>query len=161
MSKHKVIIEKLTIEIYDKKDFILELLENWKNEIDVTLLDSVYLIARKNMSDLVKQSKKTDLSNWSIISPTFIKDKIKESDKYYFVSQMFYLIYKWTDAGRKNYCNTNNATSDQILKKWLDLAKELNFFDGNFFNSDDYKLEYEIFLNNWVNTNETTSNNNL
>ncbi|MGM0641501.1 MAG: hypothetical protein ACQESN_08785 [Thermotogota bacterium] len=74
---------------------------------------------------------------------------LQESDKYYFVKQMFYLIYRWTDAGRKNYCNTNNATSDQILKKWLDLAKELKFFDGNFFNSDDYKSEYEIFLKNW------------
>jgi hypothetical protein len=31
----------------------------------------------------------------------------------------------------------------------LDLAKELNFFDGNFFNSGDYKKEYEIFLKNW------------
>jgi len=149
MSKHEVIIDKLTKEVYDKKDFILELLNSWKNEVDVALLDSVYLIARKNMSDLVEQSKKTDLSTWSIISPTFIKDKINNTNKYYFVGQMFYLIYKWTDAGRKNYCNTNNATSDEILKKWLKLAKELNFFDGNFFNSDDYKKEYEIFLKNW------------
>ena len=62
-------------EIYDKKDFIINLLDNWQNEIDVTLLDSVYMIARKNMSDLVKQLKKTDLSNWSIISPDFIKEK--------------------------------------------------------------------------------------
>ena len=149
MSKHEVIIEKLTKEVFDKKDFILKLLNEWKNEIDVTLLDSVYMIARKNMSDLVRQSKKTDLSTWSIISPTFMKDKIQESDKYYFVNQMFYLIYRWTDAGRLNYCNTNNATSDHVLKTWLNLAKELKFFDGNFFNNDDYKLEYGFFLKNW------------
>jgi hypothetical protein len=149
MSKQEVIIDKLTREVFDKKDFILKLLNAWQNEVDVTLLDSVYFIARKNMSNLVEQSKKTDLSTWSIISPTFIKDKINKTDKYYFVNQMFYLIYKWTDAGRKNYCNTNNPTSDKILKKWLDLAKELNFFDGNFFNSGDYKKEYEIFLKNW------------
>jgi hypothetical protein len=149
MPKHGVIIDKLTRDVFDKKDFILELLNTWQNEVDVALLDSVYFIARKNMSDLVEQSKKTDLSTYSIISPAFIKDKINKTDKYYFVGQMFYLIYKWTDAGRKNYCNTNNATSDKILKKWLGLAKELKFFDGNFFNSDDYKKEYEIFLKNW------------
>jgi hypothetical protein len=159
MSKHEVIIEKLTKEVFDKKDFILKLLNEWKNEIDVTLLDSVYMIARKNMSDLVRQSKKTDLSTWSIISPTFMKDKIQESDKYYFVRQMFYLIYRWTDAGRKNYCNTNNATSDKILKKWLELAKELKFFDGNFFNDDDYKLEYGFFLQNWRDKNENDKRN--
>jgi len=149
MTKNEVIIDKLTKAVYDKKDFILELLNSWKDELDVALLDSVYFIARKNMSDLVEQSKKTDLSTWSIISPTFIKDKINNTDKYYFVRQMFYLIYKWTDAGREDYCNTNNPTSDEILKKWLELAKELKFFDGNFFNSDDYKKEYEIFLKNW------------
>jgi len=149
MVKHEIIIKKLSDEVFDKKDFILELLNSWQAEIDVTLLDSVYLIARKNMSDLVNQSKKTDLSTWSIISPTFLKDKIKESEKNYFVNQMFYLIYKWTDCGKKNYANTNNATSDQVLKKWLVLAKELNFFDGNFFVCDDYKEEYMIFLKNW------------
>jgi len=62
---------------------------------------------------------------------------------------MFYLIYKWTKAGTINYCNTNNATSDKILKQWLVLAKELNFFEGNFFNTEDNKREYELFLKNW------------
>ena len=144
---------KITRKVFDKKEFIIELLNSWQNEIDVALLDSIFLIARKNMSDLVKQSKKTDLSTWSIISTQFLKDKIKESEKYYFVNQMFYLIYKWTEAGSLNYANTNNATSDEVLKKWLKLAKELKFFDGKFFNSNDYKEEYEIFLKNWKDKN--------
>jgi len=52
--KNEDIIQNLTREVHDKKEFILELLITWQNEIDVALLDSVYLIARKNMNDLVE-----------------------------------------------------------------------------------------------------------
>ena len=147
--KNEDIIHELSKQVDDKKDFILKLLEEWQYELDETLLDSVYFITRKNIQRLARTIQKTDLSNWSIISPCFIKDKIKESEKYYFVGQMFYLIYRWTDTGKKDYCNTNNATSDKILEKWLKLAEELKFFEGDFFKGDDYMNEYKIFLKNW------------
>jgi len=59
--KNEDIIQNLTREVHDKKEFILELLITWQNEIDVALLDSVYLIARKNMNDLVENNLKRQI----------------------------------------------------------------------------------------------------